>query len=81
MARKQARPRATQQQILEPLQLTCRACGKRMRMAFDSHRTVSTLHTRRVSSHPEGVPLQAYCLSALPAGGETGRSRGMGAAT
>src|SRR6266699_6643421 len=43
MARKQARPRATQQQILEPLQTTCRACGKRMRMAFHSHRTVTTL--------------------------------------
>jgi hypothetical protein len=43
MARKQARPRATQQQILAPLQTTCRACGKRMRMAFHSHRTVATL--------------------------------------
>jgi hypothetical protein len=43
MARKTARPPATQQVTLEPLQITCRACGKRMRMGHHSHRTVTTL--------------------------------------
>jgi hypothetical protein len=43
MARKQARPKATQQVTLEPLQRTCRACGSRMRMGHHSHRTVTTL--------------------------------------
>jgi hypothetical protein len=43
MARKQARPPATQQVTLEPLELTCRACGSRMRMGHHSHRTVTTL--------------------------------------
>src|SRR3989441_4303821 len=43
MARKQARPPATHQVTLEPLQITCRACGSRMRMGHHSHRTVTTL--------------------------------------
>src|SRR5436309_4067130 len=43
MARKQARPPASQQVTLSPLQLTCRVCGSRMRMGHHSHRTVSTL--------------------------------------
>jgi len=43
MARKQMRPPATQQVVLEPLQITCRACGNRMRMGHHSHRTVTTL--------------------------------------
>src|SRR3989440_7361259 len=43
MARKQARPPVTQQITLEPLQVTCRACGSRMRMGHHSHRTVTTL--------------------------------------
>src|SRR5436309_12333402 len=43
MARKQARPLATQQVVLEPLQITCRACSSRMRMGHHSHRTVTTL--------------------------------------
>lgn len=43
MARKTARPSATQQVTLEPLQITCRACGSRMRMGHHSHRTVTTL--------------------------------------
>src|SRR6266700_1409361 len=43
MARKQARPPATQQVVLEPLQITCRACGSRMRMGHHGHRTVTTL--------------------------------------
>src|SRR5437016_11008770 len=43
MARKQARPSATRQVTLEPLQITCRACGSRMRMGHHSHRTVTTL--------------------------------------
>src|SRR5436309_11708123 len=43
MARKQARPKATQQVTLEPLQRTCRAFGSRMRMGHHSHRTVTTL--------------------------------------
>ena len=43
MARKQMRPAATQQVVLEPLQITCRACGNRMRMGHHSHRTVTTL--------------------------------------
>lgn len=44
MARKQARPPATKDVTLKPLQSTCRACGSRMRMARHSHRTVTTLH-------------------------------------
>ena len=44
MARKQARPPATNYVTLKPLQTTCRACGSRMRMARHSHRTVTTLH-------------------------------------
>jgi Transposase, Mutator family len=43
MARKQARPVATEQVTLEPLEITCRACGSRMRMGHHSHRTVTTL--------------------------------------
>src|SRR5438309_11487393 len=43
MARKQARPPATQQVTLVPLELSCRTCGKRMRMGHHSHRTVTTL--------------------------------------
>ncbi len=43
MARRQARPLATQQVTLEPVQTTCRACGNRMRMARHSQRTVTTL--------------------------------------
>lgn len=43
MARKQARPAVTQQITLSPLQITCRACGSRMRMGQHSHRTVTTL--------------------------------------
>jgi hypothetical protein len=43
MARKQARPPATNHVTLEPLQITCRACGSRMRMGHHSHRTVTTL--------------------------------------
>src|SRR5215469_6035248 len=43
MARKQARPEASQTVILEPVQLTCRACGNRMRMVRHSQRTVTTL--------------------------------------
>jgi hypothetical protein len=43
MARKHARPAATHQQTLEPLHRTCQACGGPIRMAFHSHRTVTTL--------------------------------------
>lgn len=43
MARNQARPPATKEVILKPLQTTCRACGSQMRMARHSHRTVTTL--------------------------------------
>ena len=43
MARKQARPEATQEMVLEPVQITCRACGNRMRIARHSQRTVTTL--------------------------------------
>lgn len=43
MARKQARPEASQEVVLEPIQITCRACGNRMRMARHSQRTVTTL--------------------------------------
>lgn len=43
MARKQARPKASQEVLLEPIQITCRACGSRMCMARHSHRTVTTL--------------------------------------
>jgi hypothetical protein len=43
MARKQARPPATNEVTLKPLQTTCRACGSQMRMARHSHRTVTTL--------------------------------------
>ena len=43
MTRKQARSEASQEVVLEPVQLTCRACGNRMRMARHSRRTVTTL--------------------------------------
>lgn len=43
MARKQTRPSATQYVVLEPYQITCRACGSRMWMGHHSHRTVTTL--------------------------------------
>jgi Transposase, Mutator family len=43
MARTQARPRVTNYVTLEPFQITCRACGSRMRMGHHSHRTVTTL--------------------------------------
>jgi hypothetical protein len=43
MARKQARPPATRQVILEPLQVACRGCGQQMHMGHHSHRTVTTL--------------------------------------
>ena len=43
MARKQARPEASQEVVLEPVQIICRACGSRMRMARHSQRTVTTL--------------------------------------
>jgi hypothetical protein len=43
MARKQARPPATQQVVLEPLETLCRECGNRMRMGHHSHRTITTL--------------------------------------
>ncbi len=43
MARKRARPPATDQYTLEPLQRNCRACGMRLWMARHSHRTVTTL--------------------------------------
>ena len=43
MARKQARPLATQEVTLEPAQIACRACGSQMRMARHSQRTVTTL--------------------------------------
>jgi hypothetical protein len=43
MARKQTRPQASHQQLLEPLQTTCRACGNRMWMTRHSQRTVTTL--------------------------------------
>ncbi|MBO0790609.1 MAG: transposase [Ktedonobacteraceae bacterium] len=43
MARTQRRPLATQQIVLEPLQIACRSCGSRMRMDHHSHRTVTTL--------------------------------------
>lgn len=43
MARKQARPAATQQKTLDLLQSTCRACGSQVLVARHSHRTVTTL--------------------------------------
>src|SRR3989440_11992161 len=43
MARKQARPPASNSITLHPLRTTCRACGSRMRMARHSQRTVTTL--------------------------------------
>src|SRR6266566_3658412 len=53
MTRKQTRPPATQQVVLEPLQITCRMCGSRMRMGHHSHRTVTTLQgVTRLTRHP-----------------------------
>lgn len=43
MARKQARPRATQEATLDQLEKTCRSCGKRLQMARHGHRKVTTL--------------------------------------
>jgi hypothetical protein len=44
MARKQARPPATNECMLDLLQTTCRACGSRLQMARHGHRKVTTLH-------------------------------------
>ena len=43
MARKQARPRATHEAILDMLEKTCRSCGKPLQMARHGHRKVTTL--------------------------------------
>jgi hypothetical protein len=43
MARKQARPSATNQRTLDLLQTTCRVCGSRVQMARHGHRKVTTL--------------------------------------
>lgn len=43
MARKQGRPAATKEQTLDLLQKSCRTCGKSLRMARHSHRTVTRL--------------------------------------
>jgi hypothetical protein len=52
MARKQRRPQASQQVVLEPLQITCRECESRMRMGHHSHRTVTTLQgVTRLTRH------------------------------
>ena len=52
MARKQRRPHAAQQVVLEPLQITCRVCGGQMRMGHHSHRTVTTLQAvTRLTRH------------------------------
>jgi hypothetical protein len=52
MARKQARPPATNTITLRLLQTTCRTCGSQMRIARHSHRTVTTLQgVTRLTSH------------------------------
>ncbi len=43
MARKRARPSATNQVTLDLLQTTCRLCGSRLQMARHGHRKVTTL--------------------------------------
>lgn len=43
MARKQARPNATHQTLLDLVQKTCRSCGSRLKMARHGHRKVTTL--------------------------------------
>src|SRR5947209_10648683 len=43
MARKRARPSATDQRTLDVLQTTCRVCGRRLQMARHGHRKVTTL--------------------------------------
>lgn len=43
MARKQARPKATDQRTLDVLQKSCRSCGSRVPMARHGHRKVTTL--------------------------------------
>ena len=43
MARKRARPSATEQRTLDLLQTTCRVCGSRLQMARHGHRKVTTL--------------------------------------
>lgn len=42
LARKQARPEASKHVVLQPHQITCRACGVLMQMEHQSHRTVTT---------------------------------------
>jgi hypothetical protein len=44
MARIAGRPEPTAQQTLEPLICDCPACGQRMWVDYDNHRTVTTLH-------------------------------------
>ncbi len=60
MARKQKRPKSSQQVVLEPLQVTCQACGSRRRMGHHSHRTVATLQgVTRLTRHPSiGAEIQ-----------------------
>lgn len=43
MARKQARPEATDQKTLDVIQRTCRVCGSRLQMARHGHRKVTRL--------------------------------------
>ena len=43
MARKRARPSATEQRTLDLLQTTCQVCGSRLQMARHGHRKVTTL--------------------------------------
>jgi hypothetical protein len=43
MARTHTRPSATQQVVREPLQTTCRACGRPMRMGHHRHQTGTTV--------------------------------------
>ena len=80
MARKQARPLATQQSTLDLLQVNCRACGSRLLVARHSHRKVTTLEgvfhlTLKVYHCPNH-----YCPP-LPSGLSARRRREMGTAT
>src|SRR5918912_4406226 len=43
MARRQARPRPDRERVLSSVRRRCPACGARMRIRYDNHRTVATL--------------------------------------
>lgn len=67
MARKQKRPKASRQVVLEPLQITCRVCGSRMRMGHPIERALE----ERPDDEAEAI--RGYCLAVRSALTDDGR--------